>query len=298
MPPILQGFDTVKIGDRTRELIQVSDQFSPIFLLNITGTAVADLLSDVAQLDDINLAMRLVTKDRKDASATRKVREKDVLDLEQGLKVYNTLDNTARRVERVETLHADLTTKESQVRQVDSFLVRASGVTQSIKGLKDALQGDLPEAQGLSGKASRLKEVSGFFKAIQERALVIRDLKGVDDIEVPALGSLRERIQRLKELGSQLAKLRALKEALEKFQGFDAVALPAKLGASEVLSRLEALDRYLDRLATMQASILKLEQDLDVATEEEATVLAEFDALGVCPTCTQKVGPGHKENHA
>src|SRR5277367_3768831 len=47
-PTFLQaGFAPIKIGD-DKELLQVADQFDPIFLLNKTGGAVADVLSDVA----------------------------------------------------------------------------------------------------------------------------------------------------------------------------------------------------------------------------------------------------------
>jgi DNA repair ATPase RecN len=295
MPPLLRGFDPVKLGDRGRELVQVSDQFTPIFLLNLPGTVVADLLSDVAQLDDINKAMRLVTKDRKEAASTRKVREKDIKVLEHELTVYATLDNTAKKVQSVEDKHAALEGKSEQVEQVGGFLFRAAEVTRSMRSLKQALQGDLPASDDLTDKSGRLKTISGF---LQERAQVIKGLKGVDDLVVPEAQDLGDRVDRLKEVGSKLDRLRDLKQALTTFKGFDEVEVPATPETAGVLEALGSLAGFQARLAELEASIEKTEGLLESATQEEADVLEEFEALGVCPTCTQKVGPGHfEEDH-
>jgi exonuclease SbcC len=70
------AFSPIKVGD-SPHLINVGDQFEPIFLLGDPGSAVADVLSDVAKLDNLNAALRLVAKDKTACSSTLKVREVD-----------------------------------------------------------------------------------------------------------------------------------------------------------------------------------------------------------------------------
>lgn len=339
MPPVLQGFEAVRIGDRSQELVQISDQFTPIFLLNVTGTAVADLLSDVAQLDDINKAMRLVTKDRKDASSTRKVREKDILTLETGLKAYSKLDDTAARVERTESLYETVEAKAESVSQVVEYLTWASDMTKSLKALKEATKAELPDADTLSSRGRRLRKVAAYsedlegkariikaldlatekklpvaqplvalkdnltlsakyLQSLQEKARVIKSLRGVDTVVIPEPAGITDRVAQLKSTETLLRRVVALKEALTAFKGFDSLVVPSQPEMLSLLDQLKGLEGYSERLDNLQATVTSVGQELAEASEEEASVLEEFEALGVCPTCTQSVGPGHRGRHA
>lgn len=94
-------FLPLRVADK-QVLLQVADQFRPIFLLDASGPAVADTLSDVARLDQINVASKLADKDLREVRATLKVRHKDVHELADGLATYDGLDDAIKPVEGVQ----------------------------------------------------------------------------------------------------------------------------------------------------------------------------------------------------
>ena len=63
-PKLEKDFGQVKVGDQW-SLLQVADQFENLFLLNQSGGVVADVFSDVARLDRVNVAIKYVEKDRR-----------------------------------------------------------------------------------------------------------------------------------------------------------------------------------------------------------------------------------------
>lgn len=336
MPPILKGFEPIQLGSNPKELVQVSDQFTPIFLLNVTGTVVADLLSDVAKLDDINKAMKAVTRDRKKASSTRDVREKDIADIEKGLKAYATLDNTSRQVERVEGLYGDVQASKGNVVQVNGFIRRLIAGRDAMKVLKEALAHELPEQAGLEdrldsyleaskwdvaydglqsdvgaltsatskdlpgqdldSKLRKFQEVSGFLKRIQGKEPVVKALRGVDALEIPPL-KFEDALGKLDDLTSLLRRCQDVKRALTQYKGVGEVTVPLHPDLEPRVSALQEMQKFQSRLLSLKKSIKGLEAEYTEAASEEKSVLKEFEDLGVCPTCSQNVGPGHGANH-
>lgn len=336
LPPMLQGFEPIQLGSNPKELVQVSDQFTPIFLLNVTGTVVADLLSDVAKLDDINKAMKAVTRDRKKASSTRDVREKDTLEIEKSLKVYASLDNTAHKVSKVESLYGEVEEAQEKVEEAKGFIRRLVAGRDAMKALKAVLKHDLPRPEvleerftahqdavrwsrqydGLTSEVETLasatrkalpkpnlgstfqkfQEVSELHRRLSEKAPVVKKLKGVDSLKLPTL-EFEEALDKLDSVASLLARCQDVKRVLTKFKGVGDLGVPTPPDVASKLEALRALDKFQERIVALRESIKGLEEKHQEAVTEEAEALKEFDDLGVCPTCTQKVGPGHGGDH-
>lgn len=125
-------FSLLKVGDKPT-LLQVADQFHPIFLLDTSGPAVADTLSDVARLDQINVASRLADKDLREARATLKVRRKDVQALARRVEAYDGLDDAVKPVDLLQEELRGLHSGQADVLRLEAYDVQVSARTRALR---------------------------------------------------------------------------------------------------------------------------------------------------------------------
>lgn len=297
-PPFFASmFQPVKVGE-SKEIIQIPDQFEPIFLLNKSGTVVADVLSDVAQLDEINVAMAMVVKDRKEAVATRKVRVLDIEALGKTLNIYAGLDSIADSAKGLRSYMGKVKNKQSDLNRLDLFIDSAKGLSQSLSALNKALAPAIPNNEALLEKAKKHAVVDSLYVRVHEIVPQIRRLTGVTDVALPDESEIRDKHKTLLEMGSWLQRLQGLTNALESWKHFEAlpsVTDPSTAGHTYAkLSKLEAL--HLKHVA-LENSIRIAETDLTKVSQASVDLSNEIEALkdetAVCPSCSQSVGADH-----
>ena len=254
-PSFLQkGYAPIKIGD-SKELLQVCDQFDPIYLLNQTGGVIADVLSDVAHLDRMNVAMRLVEKDRKEAVSTRKVRETDVVTLTQQLVQYDGLDDAVSRVKGVEDKLTELNALDGRVRQIERFL-----------------------------------------EEVTARAMGIRALTGIETITVPAgVTPLLDGAAAFQRLAGWWDDLTGHKTWHERLKGLDTLLVPDDGPLQASLATWTRVATFAGRAHHLVTEVDSIEAAHKKIVEEAEGIQAEWDALGVCPTCAQPCRGSHAE---
>src|SRR5690606_9061985 len=173
LPEVLGAeFAPVKLGAKD-SLLQVTTQFEAPFLLDLSGGAVADVLSDIGQLDDINQAMAAVSKDRRTAIATRKVRESDVKALGEQLEAYSTLDAHLTRVEAARGQGVHVTTTSQRLALLDRLIAEVTTISRDTKRLKAALERAVPEATPLRAVAERYGRACAFQEALVRQGLLV-----------------------------------------------------------------------------------------------------------------------------
>jgi len=336
-PEFLQpDFSMVKVGDE-KTLVQVSEQFNPIFLLNQSGSVVADVLSDVAKLDDINVAMRLAEKDRREAVSTRKVREKDVLTLQTELAEYDGLDDVVGRVREVETGHETVQEATGKLRKLveyqesakakatearalkaavapklpdhdalveaqeklallEDLCQRSSRLWAAVEALETATKPEMPDHDALVASQARAAEVRGFADRLKTVRTAVKDLTAAQEAELPDSEPIETSFKKMQQIGVWVQRLRQFKRDMA--------------GSKEVrqpLSDPEALEKSLasfrkvagihQQHADLTADLASLEKRLAAAAQEKEALEQEFTTLGACPTCSQRLEPGHGMGH-
>jgi len=276
---LLPDFEPVRVG-KDNDLIQVSEQFDPIFLLNQSGNTVADVLSDVAQLDQVNVAMSLVSKDRKRDQSTRRVREKDILDLGEALTRFDGLDQVTADVADVETRFQAVEGAQKAAKQLDDYVDALGDLEGSVEALGAATKASIPEGPPLSEALRKRSELERFFQAVVERAPVVRRLAGVDKVDLPDEEPLSAIAEKVERLVGWIAQLREFKAALPALKKLDKAALPEPEPVSETLARLGTSQSFLDKQAKLEATVAKM--DLLPADE-----LPSPDPLGVALSAVQ-----------
>ena len=289
---LLPLFSPVKVGTR-HELLQVSEQFKPIFLLDEGGNTVADVLSDVAHLDQINAAMGLVSKDRKSALATRKVREKDVLELEKSLGHYDGLDDVVVWAQAMEQSYKALEGAQTTVVRLDGYLTALWGLTVTLKALGAAIKPATPDAVPLSEKGTELHQLSRYFQEVHKRALVVRRLRGIEEVAAPDAVPLRDAATKLSQVEGWLGQLWKFKSGLERLKGLDRLEVPEAPAIQDLRERLVTLQGYFVKLSRLMVVQTELESELAKVVAEEQKIMETFGELGVCPVCSQSIEADH-----
>jgi hypothetical protein len=330
----LPDFQLVKVGD-SKELIQIPDQFEPIFLLNKSGPAVADVLSDVARLDRINLAMSQVAKDRKDTVAKRKIREEDVAKLKVSRAAYDGLDDI--KVDPLLKGLEEIRQKRELLKRMDQFSARARALKGELVALmeaakvevpvfdtlesaadslvnvsrlnsefaplneetvqlEEALVPALPDGDGLEKTSGALDQISRFLDELTEKAPALRKLMGVDKIEIPGDGDLQRTYEDLSKIESLLVRSEVAEKQVSLWQKIEEVTIPDVDFLQANVGQLGQVTDLVGRGKTLVEVVTKLGQDLKDVTSVEAEVVKEMEAIGVCPTCDQPLGP-HQHLH-
>ena len=286
---LLNDFSQVKIGE-DKTLLQVADQFEPIFLLNRSGTVVADVLSDVAKLDDINAATRLVEKDRREAASTRKVREQDVQALSQKLDLYAGLDEAVDRSRATEKAYLAVKKSLVQVSQLEKFCVRLQDSATVVRALRkiDTVP-DIDDERARQPVAAYLA-LLGYIRKSEERRAAIDELSPVEDIEFEA-DFPKASLEALLQMEHWIAQAASFKGIPARLKAVAGLADPDE-------SRLktdgyDAIRRWQKKTQVLDQEIARLEAEVSAAEDGEQKILAEWAELGVCPTCSQSV-VGHE----
>lgn len=283
-PQLSPGFDPVTVG-RENKLIQVASQFTDnVFLLDQTGGSVADVLSDVARLDRINVAIRMVEKDRKEKASLRKVREADLLSLNQKLSRFDGLDEVLLKVRQVEAALERIEKHRARVEILNRFIDQARRIQAAISELTGAEGIQIPDASPLGMKAEHLMKVVQFALEGKEKGLVIKALSGIETVNVPSLDS--SGTERLQQLEGWVTRMRALK-GMKELENIDSVQIPTlpNLPFSEFVVRVN----FAEKSAALTAKINALSEEEIIASKEAAMAHAELDALGYCPTCVMPI---------
>jgi hypothetical protein len=294
-----KGFSPVKIGD-TLGSIQVADQFFPIFLLNQSGPAVAEAISDVSRLDRINRAAKAAEKDRKEAASTKKLREEDAVTLRVRLQQYEGLDEAVLRVSKVESQSSEVEAAESSVVALEGYIASTSQLTKKIRDLKVVSSVSVPALGLIQDPHLRVKSLTRFSEELERREADCKTLEWVDVFseKVPDIDSLKSKLLSIQRLEGLITKARKLKEKFKTLEAANKSTPPSIDEIATLHSTVVAMSRFSSRLATLSNSVTTLTSEFDSYSDQERKLEAEVAELGVCPTCVQPLSLGHQHLEA
>jgi hypothetical protein len=281
------------VGD-SKELAQIPDQFEPIFLLNKSGTVVADVLSDVAQLDEINVAMAMAVKDRKDYGATRKVRAQDIIDLTKSLEKYLGLDTVVTATTDLQGHLGKVKHGQAQVDLLERFVATAKSLTLSLTGLNKALAPGLPDLETLKETSGKHARLDGFCSKVADLAPQVQRLSGITLVTLPEAPQLQGGPQKLSEIGTWLSRLQSLKASLDGWSTLEKVPeVEDQAPVKAKYLKLAGLNIMVSKVTAIETSFNVAKKDLEAVIKLEAEILQELNALGMCPACSQPIDAEH-----
>jgi hypothetical protein len=328
-----EGFETIKVGNDKNVMVQIANQFKPLFLVDESGSVVADVLSDVAKLDDLNEALRMVEKDRRAAVSERKVRERDLASQQEVLDTYDGLDDDIGRVAQLRGEGDKLVEANDELDRLSGFLSQLEEYAVAIRSLRSAVKPALPASQSLqeafqgaldlrrferdydalTGQVSALTaavkpalsappreqldslaSLRGWEKRRSVLGPLVELLEGVCLVDLPSPEGIRQADDELELLTKWLGRLRQLKVAFLAVRDAVAVELPDQPQLQAHYQKFIWLCEIETRRDALVSEVESLRTAHAEAEREVQSLLQEFAELGACPTCEQKLDPSHR----
>lgn len=280
----------IKVGD-DKELLQVAEQFQPIFLLDQPGTVIADVLGDVAQLDRINEAMRMAEKDRREAVATRKVRNRDITVTAQKLAAYDGLDGVLAVVRVTEDRFKAIEAQRGKAIECRGYLDKLSAIrseTRALAGVDSILP---PDPAPLLDRLKTFEKVLVYSVQVADRAVSIRALSGVEAVKVPEPAPLGAKLQTFERLADWVSKMYVFQAWFDARLPASRTTIPDTSTLTEAFDRFTLVQGLARRAEALEGAIATLEEQIAELEREATETDQEFKALGVCPTCGQPIHP-------
>lgn len=291
-PNLPQDFGTVEVA-RKEKLLQVADQFDNVFLVDQTGNVVADVLSDVARLDRVNVAIRMIEKDRREAASTRKVYEKECVELSAKDAAFDGLEGVMGEIQLVEAKLNEITKSQREAETISGYLGEIAALGFRIEGLQKACQVNPPDPSVIARKREDYERVLAFLSQSTEKESVVANLAGVETVAEPNLSSVVVHAQQFGALSGWLDKLRAFQTVFNAFKTAENVSPPNPEALNVAKDKYLALHKFTSKYGAINAQLKELQASYDAVNEESAEIVKEIEALGLCPTCVQPVSATH-----
>lgn len=288
------GLAPVKIGNDF-ETIQVADQFFPIFLLNQSGPAAAEAISDVARLDKISVAMKAADKDRREAVSSRKVRSEDILNLEIKGKTFEGLDLACSKSARVESSLKIIDVLEKKRSALTSYAEKTSILVVDLRSLSEASKILVPDIELVKSTWGEVEQQTDFHVKFLATAGDYKRLLGVDKLGAPPLiDPLVDIRKSVRLLEGWSKRLQAFRPVFERLELAEKAKLPVPDSLAGQKSKVKTLTGYVSRVSVVTSQVEKLEKEVTGFEKEERLLQSEIEVLGeFCPTCNQPV-VGHE----
>lgn len=194
---------------------QIWAQFAPqftgqVFLLDETGSVLAEAISDVDRVTQLNKSLKASEKDKRAANNTLKVRKEDQKTFETQLSFYDGLDDVGDLLSQIEIKEQNLSKLESGISILSGLQTQYEDLSSIIQGLEGIHNISVPDDQIISELSDQISELV----SIEEEFLSVSDtvsfLDGFSHISAPST----EELERVSE---NLSDLETLSQSYDQF---------------------------------------------------------------------------------
>lgn len=307
VPPEAQifGIESMKIGDN--ELWpQIAPQITGVsFLLDQTGSVIAEAVADVERVQQLNRALKSCESDKRSTRSDLKIRKSDRKKFLEEQQKFVGLDEVLERIETIEAKREKAEKFSKALTNLIKLGDRYKGARDAVKALEglDKVAAKLPpeetaqEAQEVVDQLSEAQDVAHRYKAARDAVDALEGLeevatKGPSEDQVSFARKFRQAIQitvkmamRFEEAATELQQAQDAQVAAEE------ISLDEKLVARaakfrKALSNAKVLQNRYD---VAKAELEKLEKAIEKLDEEASAAKAVAEEiLGTyveCPTC-------------
>ncbi len=312
----LMGFRSVKVGDKYINP-WLATQFDPIFLMQDSGPAVTDFISDITHLKVLQDAIVHCTRNRQRLLTTVKDREEELSRATAKEAALDGLDNLMRAERDLVQQLESLEEYGRAIARLRKLIAAQESETAAIASLAPARDVRAPRAH--VDPSESLMPVARLWTAMEGAAMAISPIKGVAKIVVPD-ASDSEVVESLRRTARFLS-IPSLASSVESLAGAKRVSIPAlpedgipalrraaglhadiesSRRALAVLerevppvpeglpeSRLPALAALVSQAGEAEKAIVVMEARAAKVEADLSEVEAELAKIPTCPTCRQ-----------
>jgi len=291
---------------------QIAEQtYGQIFLVDKSGSTIAEAVADVERVGKLNDALRLCESDRRKANDTLRLRREDRDRLEAEFAGFDGLDAVASQVEDLEALY--LTTKKVRKAVVHTIGLRDRKLEaeRALSLLAPIREVEIPDTETVDEVVEALEaleRVQGFKERLEACRGTVEALQGIDSVVVPdasdeavvqdivdsleAIGRCKQNLDRAQAQVQHWTEAGRVASQINLGEAAEAIAQKAMRGIDKFGSLKQRYAEAKGVVETLESRLADLQQEL---VEAEAEVDEAQAALKVCPTCGQPLDHEHTE---
>lgn len=277
-PPFLEplGLSPIPVGD-SKELVQFSSQWKPLFLFGRPPSEVASVVGDVGDLPKIHSAVKASEKDRKEAASLLKVRDSDLSSVREEVKAYEDLAADGVVLDSLRILSSACKEAAARLGVLRKLRERYSLVQGGVDRIQQSLDSSvLSDPAVVTSLASR---VALFHSYRQRLSSLTQGITSLESLQ-PAVPEVFTDISRYKTLLSFSRRISALGPIEE----------PPEPPVFPEFKKWATLRKFANRLQPLSAECSDLERRLTSLEEEGAALGRELSTFpSVCQSCGQEI---------
>lgn len=240
--------EVLKLGIRPIEIGKESvwPQFAPqfkgqLFLIDQPGSILAEAVSDVDRVSQLNSALRLAESDKRASASKLKVRltdeETQIKDvarfegLEQVVSDMETLEGQEKQIARIDKALAGMKDLKDRMGRYQKIVLDMAGVDQVDVPAEDNLEITLKELEALEPLQARRSR----------HQKTVLEMSGVDQIKVPTEDNLGSVLKDLESLEALRTRQTRHQKTVAEVSWVDSVVVPIEGDLGSILKDMEAL---------------------------------------------------------
>ena len=255
-------------------------------LIEMNGFDKAKILGTYAGTNILDISCRNIKKDSVSATSDKHKLEKDIESLDKKLEEFPDFDVIDAKMDKINKLNADIEIKRDKLKTTKNLISK-------IRVLETELathQENLKNKNSVDGAEAILSRLETLSETAEKKANILQIVKNKN----VTLADLSEKIKKCNMVTDCADRIQKAKQEI-----FDT---EAKISAIEkqISERIEklravkkikiAVDENTERLERTERTIINLNKDKDMYTEE---YINEIKKYGKCPVCLQELDETH-----
>lgn len=290
VPPEIQNLGVREVKAASDTIWpQIAEQFDgTLFLVNRSGSAIAEALSDVEKVGKLTSALRLSEKDNRSVKDKLKIRREDITTKEKEVSRYEGLGDVGLMISRLETENSSIESQKSHIARLESLLVSLRSAESKVSLFAGFDPSVLPDPSRLLRVSKGLDKVLGLNNRLESAVSALEPLSGFHSIPVPGHSTVSSEFGKLQSLERLNDRLQQTKSRASALSGFS-TSLPAPDSLNHDLDKFRKAASLYKDLTSAETTLSDRDRQLEEAEAELRASKSEvkdiLDELGVCPTC-------------
>ena len=280
------GFGSVKIGP---DEIQPwwANQYEPIFLLNRSGPQVTDFISEVSNLRQLQNAIILAARGKKQHFDVSKERVEELQRVQARLEKIALLAEVELLAGELELQRESIAECEKKLALCDQFRTQLQSLEKRIAAISPIETASVPDDDKVGAAVTRLEEMYRHWCALQSAAKSIIAVRGVKEVTIP--DGPDDDVRQL-QTAKPFANISHLQASVDTIIRVSSVQIPDGGKLDEAVTNLRSMQR-------MQHMIVRATDDVaDLLSVENANVPSELDMPDIKAMQRHSVGITEAKN--
>jgi DNA repair ATPase RecN len=291
------GVKPITVGGR-----EIWPQFAPqfngqIFLLDQPGSVLAEAVSDVNHVAQLNEALRLAESDKRSAASELKIRLAEQGNLEIAAKRFDGLDGVETTIVALEDDYAKAQRFAKALENATILKNRLNMAQEGVSKLEGVASIDIPDMEPAKGMLAEIGIATRLHERLAFAQEAVSKLDGVTEIDIPDTNTIEEISMELDDVVDLYDRLVSARSAVEKLDDIpDLVEIDTDVakGLRDDLVYLTGLQerqrKSQESLSSVKEEAAKIDADLETVV---CAIRDALDGLGECPLCGSLTAHSH-----